>query len=92
MSFVLIVSEGVTAKTASHIPAPRPASKLLGALTLPSESASISLKRSYVTNRTPAFTAFPATSAVHPEYSPVIPFVASVERMILNGDSFLPEN
>lgn len=31
----LIVSEGVTAKTASTIPAPKPASKLRGALTFP---------------------------------------------------------
>jgi hypothetical protein len=36
----------------------------------------------------PALAAFPTTSAVHPEYRPVIPFVFNVSRMILMGPSF----
>lgn len=132
----LIVSDGVTARTASVIPAPSPAiqspnpnpsqsngihlelpnpqthltnsSAHLTSPTTPSTSTSTStstsstqlhaqgsrltfssanklLYRSYETNLTPAFRAFPVTNAPHPEYNPVKPFVAIVVRRIDMG-------
>lgn len=42
----LIVSEGVTAKSASHIPAPNPAKRLLGPLNFPSPSTNMFLNLS----------------------------------------------
>lgn len=85
ISFVLIVSDGVTAKMASIMPAPRPASRLRGAVNLPCSSLSMDLKWSYERNRTPALSAFPATRAPHPLYKPRTPYFVTVSRTILIG-------
>ena len=54
-----------------------------GEYTRTSASANIDLKWSYVTNRTPALTEFPITSAEQPEYNPVMRFSRMMLRMMV---------
>jgi hypothetical protein len=67
-SCVLILSNGVTASSDSVIPAPNPATTVLGPETLPSASSRSDLYASNATKRIPAFSELPMIKVVHPAY------------------------
>jgi hypothetical protein len=94
----LMVSEGVTATTASTTPAHKPASIVRAGVSLPctcqplggegargptSGFLRISLIESYVMNLTPAFSPLPAMSAPEPAYMPRSPCVLTVSVSIV---------
>ena len=68
ISCVLIDSEGVTASNDSVIPAPKPATTVLGPDICPSASDKRCLYESKAKKRTPALAEFPMTAVVQPVY------------------------